>query len=58
MEDLTKSPLDDICHYMTVIVESLHIVDRMPTALSALNNQVGIQLIIITNDHMASVRKQ
>jgi hypothetical protein len=43
---------------MKLIMESLNTLDRIPTALAALNNQVGLQLIEIINEIMEEVRER
>eukprot|EP01117_Protostelium_nocturnum_P014416 TRINITY_DN5482_c5_g1_i1.p1 TRINITY_DN5482_c5_g1~~TRINITY_DN5482_c5_g1_i1.p1 ORF type:complete len:882 (+),score=250.34 TRINITY_DN5482_c5_g1_i1:1213-3858(+) len=44
--------------FMALILESLNVLDRIPTALSSLNNQVGLQLLAIINDVMNQIQRE
>ncbi|PRP74064.1 exocyst complex component 4 isoform a [Planoprotostelium fungivorum] len=56
-DNLEEEAERDIQHFMAIIVDSLSILDRIPTALASLNNQVGIQLLSIINQLMDEVRR-
>jgi hypothetical protein len=56
-EDLTTDPERNSPYYMRLLAESLHTLDRIPSALTSINNQIAIQLRNLIHETIAQVRE-
>lgn len=55
-DDLSQDPLQDRHEFMKMILEALHVLDRLPTALSALNSQGALHLRAVAFNTVNSLR--
>ncbi len=56
VEDMSKDNSLNSHYYMKLLAEALHTLDRIPTALATINNQIAIQLRVIIAQAMKIVK--